>query len=300
ERLVKTCLAKDPDERWQSAHDVGVELRWVLEGGPGAAPTTTAWLPRALPWTVTALALAFAAFTLWASLRRPAVRASPVLLTAELGADVSLDRTDLGPAAILSPDGSLLALVARKSEGDRPQLYLRRLDQLQAVPLPGTEGAHSPFFSPDGQSIAFFADTQLKRVAVKGGAVVVLADAPMDRGGTWSEDGTIVFAPSWMASLGLSRGSSSGGSPEFLPRRDPAAGEVTHRWPQALPGGKALLFTAHKTNGNFDDASIVVQGLPSGPRKVIVRGGYHGRYLSSGHVVYVHEGTLFAIPFDLA
>ncbi|MFI5183857.1 MAG: hypothetical protein ACHQNV_05630, partial [Vicinamibacteria bacterium] len=178
--------------------------------------------------------------------------------------------------------------------------FLRRLDQLHATPVAGTEGAHSPFFSPDGQSIAFFADGQLKRVAPVSGGAIVLADAPGDRGGSWSEDGTIIFTPNYLPGVGLSRVSSSGGAVEVLTRPDPAAGEVTHRWPQVLPGGRDVLFTAHRTLGNYDDATLVVQVLPRGARKIILKGGYHGRYLPSGHVVYVHEGTLFAIPFDLA
>jgi serine/threonine-protein kinase len=219
----------------------------------------------------------------------------------ELGADVSLDVTGQeGSAAILSPDGSLLAFVAREKESNRPRLYLQRLDRLTATPLPGTEGAHGPFFSPDAQWIAFFADGQLKRVAVGGGATVVLASAPTDRGGSWSDDGTILFTPNMMSGVGLSHVSASQGRAEVLTRPDPAAGEATHRWPQTLPGGKAVLFTAAPAVGGYEDASIMVKQLPEGPRKVVVRGGYYGRYLPSGHVVYMHEGTLFAIPFDLA
>ena len=300
--LLHDCLVRDPKQR---LHDIG-DARLVIERTgsgttePAAAAVAVppAWR-RALPWTLAVLGLAFGIFALSAPWRR-AVPAAPVRLTVELGADVSLNVTDEGPAAILSPDGSLLAFVARKKEGERPQLFLRRLDQLQAAPLPGTEGAHSPFFSPDGQSIAFFADGQLKRVAISGGATVVLADAPTARGGAWSEDGTIFFTPNFLAGVGLSRVSSSGGATEILTMPDSAAGEVTHRWPQALPGGKAVLFTAHRKIGGYDDASVVVQELPSGARKVVVKGGYHGRYLPSGHVAYMHEGTLFAIPFDLA
>jgi serine/threonine-protein kinase len=204
-----------------------------------------------------------------------------------------------GPAVALSADGHLLAFVAHDKGKETPRLFVRRLDQLQATPLAGTEGARSHFFSPDGQWIAFFADGQLKRVAVGGGAPVVLADAPNDRGGTWMEDGTILFTPNSLPTVGLSRVPASGGPIEVATRPDPAAGEVTHRWPQALPAG-AVLFTAHRTLGSYEDASIVVQKLPNGPRKVVVTGGYFGRYVASGHVVYMHEGTLFAVPFDLA
>jgi Tol biopolymer transport system component len=308
-QLLHRCLERDPKQRLRDIGEVRIAINEelahpeaeVIAGGAEARaaiePSPT-WR-RALPWVLAALGLAFGARTVWTSLGL-AGPARPLRLSVEPGADVSLNVTDEGPTAILSPDGSLLAFVARKNEDERPRLFLRRLDQLQAAPLLGTEGAHGPFFSPDGQWIAFFADGQLKRVAVSGGAAVVLANAPTDRGGTWSEDGTILFTPNFNPGVGLSRVSSSGGASEVLTSPDPAAGEVTHRWPQALAGGKAVLFTAHSTVGGYEDATIVVQSLPHGPKKVIVRGGYYGRYLPSGHVVYMHEGTLFAIPFDLA
>ena len=217
-------------------------------------------------------------------------------LSVELGADASL-ATGLGPGAILSPDGKLLAFAAQKAAGQQPQLYVRRLEQLQASPISGTEGARNPFFSPDSQWIGFFADRKLKKIAVTGGAAVALCDAPDDRGGAWGEDGTIFFTPQTNGA-GLSRVSSAGGTPEVLTTPDQAAGGSSDRWPQALPGGKAVLFTAG-AGGSYESASIVVQSLPNGARKVLQRGGYHGRYLRSGHVVYMHEGTLFGAPFDL-
>jgi len=227
-----------------------------------------------------------------------------VRLSVELGADASLViyGAGSGTAAILSPDGKLLAFVAQKAGGQSPQLYVRRLEQLQASPLAGTEGARNPFFSPDSQWLGFFAAGKLKKVAVTGGAAVTLCDAPDDRGGTWSADGTILFNPRF--TTGLSRVSSAGGTPEVLTRPDRLPGESSddRRWPQALPGGKAVLFTApggRGSGGAFEVGTIGVQALPNGPKKIVVRGGYHGRYLRSGHIVYIHEGTLFAAPFDL-
>jgi len=305
QRLLRRCLERDAKQRLRDIGEGRVALNEALShaetgtaagGVRAAADPSPAW-SRGLPWTLTALALAAAALVLWAPWRRPAALAPPLRLSVALGADVSLDvREGTGPAAILSPDGSLLAFVGKK-EGDRPQLFLRRLDQLKAAPLADTEGAQSPFFSPEGQWIAFFADAKLKRVSVTGGATVVLADAPFDRGGSWSDDGTIFFSAS---GVGLSRVSWSGGATEVLTTPDAAAGESTHRWPQALPGGKAVLFTAMNRNAvaTYDEASIVAQRLPNGPRKVVVPGGYHGRYLPSGHVVFLHGGTLFTVPFD--
>ena len=123
---------------------------------------------------------------------------------------------------------------------------------------------------------------------------MTITDAPNSRGGAWSEDGTIVFAEN---RSGLFRVPSSGGARE--PLTTLATGEVTHRFPQFLPGGRAVLYTAHTASDNFDDATIVVRPLSGGTPTTVQRGGYYGRYLPSGHVAYIHKGTLFAAPFDL-
>ncbi len=292
--LVRRCLDRDPTKRLRDIGEARVAIESAIshpEAGTQLRPSLTR---RALPWAVAAFAMALALVLVLSAPWRPTPEpARPVRLSVEVGADVSLD-TAPGTAAILSPDGTLLVFVARKA-GQQRQLYLRRLEQLEASPLSATEGARNPFFSPDGQWIGFFAGGKLKKVSLTGGASVTLCNAPDDRGGTWSEDGTILLAPRLE---GLSRVSSAGGTPEVLTTPDPAARENTHRWPQALPGGNAVLYTAGMS-GNLDDASIVVQSLPNGPKKVVQRGGYHGRYLRSGHLVYMHEGTLFAAPFNL-
>ena len=132
---------------------------------------------------------------------------------------------------------------------------------------------------------------------MQGGAAVTLCDALTDRGGSWGEDGTIVFAKDTTSAL--LQVSSAGGTPQPLTTLDKQAGETTHRWPQVLPGGKAVLFTTSTTGGNFESGDIVVYSMASGQRKTAHRGGFYARYLPSGHVVYMHEGTLFAVPFDL-
>jgi serine/threonine-protein kinase len=249
-----------------------------------------------VPVAAAAAALAAAAvFVLWAPWRKPAPLAA-VRVSVELGADASLAGFGAGDAMILSPDGTVIAFVAQK-DGGSPLLYVRRLTQLLATPLSGTDDAESPFFSPDGQWIAFFAAGKMKKISVTGGAAVTLCDAPNGRGGAWGEDGTIVFTPGSSAGVRLLRVSSAGGTP--APLSSLAEGEVTQRWPQVLPGGKAVLFTSNGTPAAYNDASIVAQPLPTGARKIVQRGGYHAQYLPSGHLVYIHDGTLFAAAFDL-
>jgi hypothetical protein len=235
-RLLRRCLDKDRRRRLDSAADARLEIDEALAPTGDAsmvrlAMQEAAWR-RALPWASTgALAAGLAAvLVLWAPWRRASPPA-PLRVSAELGADASLAAAGLGDAAILSPDGAVVAFVAQKGDGS-PQLYVRRLTQLQATPLSGTDDADSPFFSPDGQWIAFFAGGKLKKIAVAGGAAVTLCDAPIGRGGAWGDDGTIVFTPDATQGVRLLRVSSAGGKPE--PLTSLAEGEITQRWPQVL------------------------------------------------------------------
>jgi serine/threonine-protein kinase len=300
-RLLRRCLEKDRTQRLADIADARLEIDEVLTAPASdsmtavsvVTPVRHARWQRALPWAIAAI-LGVAWVLLlgrWAPWRTTPLLA-PQRLSVELGVDGTLPTTDA--AFVLSPDGTLLGFVARTA-GRSSQLYVRRLDQLTATPLNGTDGASSPFFSPDGQWVAFFADLKLKKVPVTGGAVVTLADASGNpRGGWWAEDGTIVFAPSHRS--GLMRVTSVGGQAQPLTML--AEGEITHRFPQMLPDGAAVLYTA-STNVNIGaDATLVVQPLPSGERTIVQRGGYFGRYVASGHIVYIQNGTLFAIPFD--
>jgi serine/threonine-protein kinase len=168
--------------------------------------------------------------------------------------------------------------------------------------LAGAENAYSPFFSPAGDWIGFFAEGKLKKIAVEGGAALTLCDAPMGYGGSWGDDGNIIAA---LNNTGvLSRVPSTGGTP--APVTTLNSGEVTHRWPQVLPGSEAVLFTAAaQTGAGYDDANIEVLSLRTGERKTIQQGGFSPRYLAeatgsngTGHLIYLHETTLFAAPFD--
>src|SRR5439155_4441095 len=138
----------------------------------------------------------------------------------------------------------------------------------------------------------------LKKVAVTAGALVTLADAPGARGGSWAEDGTIVFMPATSSGGGLWHVPAAGGTAERLTTLAP--GEAAHRWPQVLPGGRAVLYTVSTATGNFTNAWLAVQPLPTGTPHIVHRDGSYGRYLPSGHLTWVHDGNLFAAPFDLA
>jgi Tol biopolymer transport system component len=305
-RLLRRSLQKDRKRRLPDMADARIEIDEALTvpsadaDVPGSVRVDVppAWR-RLLPWAV-ALALAASLLVLWAPWRK-APASTPVRVRAQLDEDGSLAITFggmWGSAAALSHDGQTLAFVATKNSATAPQLWIRRLDQLQAMPLAGTENAHDPFWSPDGRWVGFFANRRMQKIALSGGAAVPLFDAPEPRGGTWSEDDTIVFTANSNSGASLLRISSAGGT--AAPLIPLAQGEVTQRWPQSLPGGRAILFTSHSTTGaNYDEANIVVQVLPDGPRTIVQQGGYFGRYVSSGHVIYVHAGTLFAVPFDL-
>ena len=210
-----------------------------------------------------------------------------------LGTDAPLASIDRGSAAILSPNGRVLAFVAQPRDG-AASLHVRRLDQLEATRLPGTEGAHSPFFSPDGEWIAFFADAKLKKVALSGSAPITVCDIPDAKGGTWSANRWITFGP--FNSGGLLRVASTGGVP--TPLTTLSDDEVLHGWPEMLPGSH-VLYTSSISRTNWDDATIVVQSLPAGTRKIVQRGGSYARYLPSGHIIYLHRERLFAVRFDL-
>jgi DNA-binding winged helix-turn-helix (wHTH) protein/Tol biopolymer transport system component len=207
-------------------------------------------------------------------------------LDLDLGNDVPPVPEVRATAVILSPDGTRLAYVSQS------QLFTRRLDQAEATELAKTEGLQDPFFSPDGQWVGFFARGILNKVSIHERQVIRLGDGTLFDGGSWGEDGNIIAG----FDNRLARISSAGGTP--TPVTELAPGEIAHRWPQILPGGKAVVFSAYTSMTGLDGAAIEAQSLRDGHRKTLVRGGTWGRYLASGHLVYVNKGTLFAVPFD--
>jgi Tol biopolymer transport system component len=305
-RVLHRCLEKPLNRRLADIADVRLDIEEALSpsggssAGPIPAPVAFPGWRRALPWAVAAMCVtALAVVLVSGSVRRTTPITHPMRLRVELGLAGEGTRP-INPATLaVSPDGANVAFVPFRLSDEVRQLYLRSFDRADAVQLPGTEGAIAPFFSPDGQWIAFFASGKLKKIALTGGEPITLCDAPNGRGGSWGEDGTIVFTPDQKTAL--SRVSSAGGTPQPVTSLD--AGEQTQRWPQLLSGGKAVLYSSLSPAGNefeFNQGNLVVQTLPNGPRKVVVRGANYGRYVPSGHLLYVHDETLSAVPFDRA
>jgi len=297
ERVVRRCLAKDPEDRWQNAGDLGSELKWIAEGGSQtgiAAPVAASgrrrrsWIPWAAALVLGALGLAAGHF-----LRAPV---SAPVLRASINLPPRMDLEPQNTSLALSPDGRTLAFAGSGPDGKR-RLWLRALGGFEVQPLTGTDEATCPFWSPDGRFVGFFADHKLKKVAASGGAVQTICDAPDGRGASWSVQDVIVFAPSPFG--GLSRVSAAGGSPTALTKVDKLG--ATHRLPQFLPDGKHLLFVAGTQTSDRDkETTINALDLASGKTTLVAKENSEGRYAEPGYLLFCREGNLMAQPMDAA
>jgi eukaryotic-like serine/threonine-protein kinase len=296
ERVVKACLEKDPDERMQTAHDVKLQLKWVAEGGSEVAPPSVAAV-RGVPRLRTLiiglgtllLGAGIASLATWNLKPEPAHPISRTVIMLPPGQRLAgLDQ----PAVALSPDGTHLAYVA--IQGGTQQIYLRAMDSLEARSVPGTEGATGPFFSRDGQWLGFFADQRLKKASVSGGSALTLADAPFPLGASWDSLGMITFAPS--VGSPLKQVPEAGGASQPLTRLE--KGEIAHRWPEFLPEGKAMLFSAGPTSVNWTNAHVAVRSFDTGEQHNLVQGATQPRYAPTGHLLYAQSGNLMAVRFD--
>jgi serine/threonine-protein kinase len=304
ERIAARCLEKSRDARFQSARDLSFALELLSSSGSGDSltrPATGRSISAAtLLWVTAATAIAIVAgVVIWRPWAGPATAPESLRLTMNLGAGVPLSAigVQFGDTVAISRDGSMIAFAAQTGGQSEDQLFVRKLDALTATPLAGTDKPMSPFFSPDGRWLGFFSEGKLKKIAVTGGPAITLADATDARGAWWGDDGRIVFTPHRRPGPGLMRVSENGGDARPLATGEDVAG--TQVFPQVLPGGKGVLFTSSRSAGIYNDADLQVQSLDGGPPKRVLSGGFHGRYLDSGHLVFMHSGTLFAVPFDL-
>ena len=295
ERLITRCLARDPEERWQSARDLVIELQWIGEDALRAETLKSAADHRRRRRIVGLVSLILALILLdrlvnhmggddagGAGVARRLV--SPPSPPGALGAS---------SLAFVSPDGRQVAWVV--SDGtSRSLLWTQPLDSVSAMPLEGTEGARFPFWSPDSRQIAFFASQQLKRVDATGGPATVIAAAQSGHGGSWNRDGTIVFAPG--STTALYRVSAAGGVPVAVTAIDPSRGETAHQWPYFLPDGRRFVYCAFRTSTQPCD---VYQGvLDSHERTWIASADSAVTYAAPGFLLFVRDRKLLALPFD--
>jgi eukaryotic-like serine/threonine-protein kinase len=306
DRIVGTCLAKDPDDRYQSARDLLRDVTWVASGSGDAAaaqPISPPARSNRIAWLVAAMTSIALIATVGILLRRSEDKmtpAGPAQFTI-----VPPDNTSFGGPArggsgsatqvAISPDGRNIVFVAGTPVAYR--IWLRPVGTLEAKPIAGTEGGTFPFWSPDSQSIGFFAAGKLKRVAIAGGTPIVLCDAPGGLGGSWSRDNVILASLSY--SSGLARVSGAGGATAIVTTFDPAT-EERHRWPHFLPDGRHFLYTA--STGTccpaLKPASIRIGSLTPGEPEVNLFQTESSVSYGSGHLVFVRDQTLMAQPFD--
>jgi serine/threonine-protein kinase len=309
DHIIQTCVAKNREERWQSAADIARQLRWLLVADASRSiPTSNSAsrgrsLATAVAFWVLGVIMATAVAALIArrtSSPREITRATIDVTPADV---LQSDASDLGlgggrpsrTAIAITPDGRLVAFSAR--QGDTQQIYLRRLDQVEANPVVGSVGAHSPFFSPDARWVGFWANGTLWKAAVAGGPPTALCQAKPLFGASWGKNNTIVYGTD---QGGLWRVSAEGGLPTRFTTPDSTRSEYSHRLPHVLPDGDTVIFTI--TNHflpRWEEARLAVGSIVTGQYRDLTAGA-DGQYVSSGHLVFVRSGTLMAVPFDLS
>jgi Tol biopolymer transport system component/predicted Ser/Thr protein kinase len=294
DRVVKKCLAKEPEKRWQVASDLCDELKWIAEGGahtgspPIAAPVGKNWLKTTLWAGVVMAACILVGLAVW--FLKPAAPKPVSRFVMALPEGQRLNENF--SALAISPDGT--RLVYAGGPGNlTTRLYVRAMDGLEARPIPGTEGGENPFFSPDGQRIGFITNGgKLVTVSLSGGAPANLAEVrfPGFYGASWGSQGIIVFVP--QRNGPVLQISETGGEAKPLTHLEKS--EFAHAYPELLPGGKGMLFTALVGT----TANIVAQSLTTGEHRVLTQSGEQPRYAPSGHLVYAQGDDLMAVPFD--
>ncbi len=297
--LMRRCLRKDPKRRLR---DIGDAISALDEQTAPATSSSLAMAPvihesRSIaPWIVAGVMTIAAAVGGWMAVQRPQEMArTPVRVAIALPPSLTMF-LGRGSSVAISPDGHTVVFTGTAEQ--RTQLYLRSLDRFETTALPGTTGATNPFFSPDGQWVGFSADGKLKKINLQGRTVATITDAPNIRGEAWGRDDTILFTPD--NGSGISRVPAAGGTAERW--STVKEGELSHRWPQFVPGGKAVVFTIWNDTG-FEGSHIAVQRLDSGEHRELIQGGGFGRVVqvdaTHAYLVYAQADGLLAAPFDL-
>ena len=293
ERLIQSCLRKDPDERWESARDLERELSWIETEAVPVTKALVAAPARAAPWLVVGVALlGLIAALLWNFQRDEPL--APTRVTINLPAGQRLVYRSNVPIA-LSPDGRRLVYAAESDDGDR-QLHVRELSSFVATPIPGTEGAHTPFFSPDGQWLGFVTDSELKKMPLSGGAPTVLAPVqPNAAGGSWGHDGFIYYSPSAATGTTLMRISAGGGAPE----RISGVMVVPPTEAQLLPDGETVLVNGRSSTGGVDIGLLDLDSKEIRALDVGSEGSYGALYMRAGYLLFsTQERSVYAVRFD--
>jgi serine/threonine protein kinase len=289
EHIVTACLAKNPDERIQSAQDIALQLKWIAQSGTRVVnPTKKERNNReSLAWLIAGLL----ALLLIASLfLRGSKGTEP---TTYFSATLSFSARD----AAVSPNGHTVAIVGHREAERNNALWIYEPGSQESTSVANTEGASFPFWSPDGQSIGFFADGKLKKLSLAGGPVQTLCDAQTGRGGTWNKDGVIIFTPSGHLGVGLYRISASGGTPTQITVPDKNLNEDSHRWPQFLPDGIHYLYSAIHLSGRRDLSSVFVGALNSNEKRLVTKASANVAYIAP-YLLFYRDQTLFGQHFD--
>jgi len=298
DRIIRACMAKDPDSRLRSTHDLSLQLKWLAEAdaqgdpAPAVAPATrrkrSMDLTRVLGGALIVATVAATVLAVQLARQAPPAAAEQIQFTMPAPDDSVFFNQ---PTFAVSPDGRQIVFIATTPTA--PMLFVRALGSLAVRPLPGTEQANFPFWSPDSRSVAFFAAGKLKKIQVGGGAPNVLCDAATGRGGTWNRDNIVLFAPSTTGPL--LRVDAAGGSPTPATRLDESRGETTHKWPSFLPDGRHFLYAA--VSGAQRPSETRVGSLDSREATTLFAGDSLTAY-ASGHLFFWRDGGVMAQPFD--
>ena len=301
DRLLQRSLAKNPDDRWQTARDLKAELEWIAgaSGETTKVPTSVSRY-RLLPWILAVMAaiIAFVSVSfpfLWHA-AVPVQQAMHFQVIPPPGAQILF-----GSGSAISPDGRLIAFVAVST--GMPRIWFRRMDSLTAHEIPDTDGAQYPFWSPDSQSLGFFAEGKLKRINVSGSSSFTIADAASSpRGGTWNREGIILFAPGTIG--GLKAVPASGATPTTVTMLDEAAHETSHRWPQFLPDGRHFVYLSFNNDSNLNSLVLSSLDRPSEKTRLIEssNGGWYTppRAGTPGYLLWLSQESLVRRPFDVS